>query len=804
MLPVERVKEEFLDALREHGTVVLTAPTGSGKSTIVPEWLAGQYDKPTVVVEPRRIACRSLAEYLAGRSGAALGDRVGYSVRFDEKCNAGTGLVFVTTGIALRWLDSGRLASAGCIVLDEFHERRWETDLLLAVLAKRHRGVPLVITSATLDAERVSKLLYCPVVTAEGRTFPVDVSYAEGVRSPSSDELADRVASAVVAAPNDGDVLVFLPGKGEIRDAESAIRRRGVSASIVAVHGGVPPAQLVAAFRNGDGRRVFLATNVAETSLTIPGVTTVVDSGLARRRVHRAGRSILALEPIARSSMDQRAGRAGRVRAGRCIRLWSERYRPVEFDEPEIARIELDEVILRASAGGLSGDAFASAPWLTPPPEFAVESATARLQELGAIGTSGDVSGHGKTWLSLPVGVDEGRLLSNCPKDLLSAVIDLVSAMDRGRRLMLPLEALGGRYEDVEESRRALFKGLEDEPTRLIACVRDGNPRKHGLHPDGLREVRRVADTLRRSLNAPARTPVESRRLARYVAEKWPRAVFVARNRALKRRVDGKMALSGEPWGNGEVELRVRGWSGASAKDKAGVVLDQEWLSDGATGARGVGGMVLPLRYADLMELGLGEATVTAARVRRNRGKLSIVGTVRRSLADVLLGEDERRLKGDELMASLPELVLRGSLFKSVGAELLVRIHVWKIVAAGQSTATDIPDAAEWLRRRIEELGVSEADDLQLVEDDDLLPDVADLTGAALWDIESVQKAFPLDWTFDGATYQCEVLPRRRLVRLRLARKATKRVKDPPRTALPNFQGFAVELHVGSRTVRLR
>ncbi len=804
MLPVERVKESFLSALEAEGTVVLTAPTGSGKSTIVPEWLAAKFDKPTVVVEPRRVACRSLAEYLAGRSGAPLGDRVGYSVRFDERCSKSTGLVFVTTGIALRWLDSGRLARAGCVVLDEFHERRWETDLLLASLASKHPEVPLVVTSATLDAERVSTLLDCPVVAAEGRAFPVEVGYAEGVRSPSSEGLADRVASAVAGAPDDGDILVFLPGKGEIRDADAAIRRRGFKGKTVAVHGGVPPSQLVSAFRRTEGRRVFLATNVAETSLTIPGVTTVVDSGLARRRVHRAGRSILALEPIARSSMDQRAGRAGRVQAGRCIRLWSERFRPVDFDEPEIARIELDEVILRAAASGLAGAEFLSAPWLTPPPPFAVDAATRRLSALGALVGSGQVSGHGRAWLSLPVGVEEGRLLSNCPPALLAAVIDLVAAMDRGRRLLLPLDALGSRRDEVADARSALFKGLTDEPTRLIACVRSGAAGQHGLHPDGLREVRRVADTLRRSLGAPSREPVESRALAKYVASRWPRSVFVARKRALKKRGDGKMPATGEPWGNGEVELRIRGWAGQGKHNMAGVVLDQEWLSDGATGARGVGGMVLPLRYADLMELGLGLAEILESKVRRKRGETAVHALVRRTLAGVTIGEEERKLSGDELLDALPNLVMRKSLFKSVAAELPIRLHVWQIAAAENGAEAKIASPREWLREQFDELGVRGAADLELVEDEDLLPDVAGESGLPEWDLDTIRQAFPLHWTFDGATYACEVLPRRRLVRLRLVGKATKRVKDPPRNALPAFQGYSVELHVGSRKQRLR
>ena len=808
MLPVERVRGEVLAALEKERRLVITAPTGSGKSTRVPLWLSERFEGPTIVVEPRRVACRSLAGFLASEDGTPLGERIGYSVRFDERAKASARLIYVTTGVALRWLDSGRLTAAGCLVLDEFHERRWETDLLLAVVVARYPELPIVVTSATLDAETLAAALDAPIVRAEGRTFPVDVSYAAQPNTPTLDGLEGRVASAVSRAPDDGDVLVFLPGKREIRECSAAVRRACPKLEVVPVHGGIPPGELAAAFRTSTRRRAYLATNVAETSVTLPGVTTVIDSGLSRRRVHRCGRSILALDPIARSSMDQRAGRAGRVQAGRCFRLWSERYRAADYDKPEVERIELDELVLRAAVAGVSGDAFDNAAWVTSPPGFAVTAARDRLRELGVLSSNGKPAPTARDWLSLPVGVQEGLLLGECPPALLSDTIDLVAVLDGASRLLLPPAALGLRQQEVDEARAELFRGLADEPSRLVRALRRGSPKAHGLRSDVLSEVRRVAKRLRGILQcSESGTEFARDAVALHVASRWPRSVFVARARTVKRRVDGKPNPTGEAWGNGEVELRIRRVPtlGKSAA-RAGIVLDQEWLSDGATAARGVGGVVLPLPLSALAALGMGEARATQPKVVRGRRGARVVAQVEREFAGVVVSESEERLCGDALLDALPELVLRGSLFKAVRGELDARLHTLRVAAQwdGNQVEGAVPDSTQWLRDRFEALGVVESSDLQLVEAEDLLPDLEADTGLSAWELDSLQQAFPATWTHDGATYRCEVLVKRALVRLVLAKKATKRVKDPPRGALPKFRGFAVELRDGSRVVRLR
>lgn len=806
MLPVERVREDVLNALARDRRVVLSAPTGSGKSTRVPVWLAESFEGQTIVVEPRRVACRSLAIFLAREAGTELGQDVGYAVRFEDRGSANARIVFVTTGIALRWLESGRLATAGSLVLDEFHERRWETDLLLAVVTVRFPDLPVVVTSATLDEERVADTIGAAVVRAEGRSFPVEIRNESEPRTPTTGDLETRVADAVAKLPADGDVLVFLPGKGEIRSCASAICRRMLDVDVVAVHAGLPQSELARAFQPAAHRRVYLATNVAETSVTLPGVTSVVDSGLARRRVHRCGRSVLALEPISAASADQRAGRAGRVRAGRCVRLWSARFRPAPFDKPEVERIDLDEVVLRAAASGLWAAELANAAWVTPLPDFALKAATERLIGIGALAADGQPSAAASKWLNLPVGVHEARLIGDCPSSVLPDVVDLVACVDGGRQLFLPLDSLGAEADRVAEARKELFDGAQDEPTRLVRALRRGSATEHGLRVDALREIRRVAKSLRELCGSAASDGVfRTREVALVVAASWPRSVFVARSRALRRRSDGKADPRGEAWGNGEVELRIRSVPLVGRTSaRAGVVLDQAWLEDGATGARGVGGMLLPLRLADLDGLRLGTVSVAAPRVKR--GGRSVAGVVRREFAGVLVSESEEELHGAALIEALPQLVLRGSLMKGVASDLLDALHTWEVSSRseGSDPASAPPSAEDWLALRFTELGVAEAGDLELIETVDLMPDVGGLTGLPSWEVDSLAQSFPRQWQHDGVTYSADVYPRRHLVRLVLVRKETKRAKDPPLKALPRFAGFRVELVDGSRIVRLR
>src|SRR5690554_700815 len=612
-LPVDAIRPQFMEALREHPRHILTAPTGSGKSTRLPLWLAEYTGKPVLVVEPRRVACRSLAGFLAEQRGEKVGESIGYRVRFDDRSGPDTQVIFATTGIALRMLAArgGERARFGAVLIDEFHERGWEVDVLSAALLKaqgagEYEGY-VVLTSATVDAEAIAGRIDARVHHASGRTYPVTIGYANDVAAPTGDNLAGRVRDALakeLSGPDDdgGDVLVFLPGKREIQGTEDALGglARSHDLELLQVHGSLPVDEIQKAFRpSAPKRRVFLATNVAETSVTLPGVTLVLDSGLARMRVHRGGRSALALVAVAGASMDQRAGRVGRVREGRCVRLWGERFSPQPHAAPEIERIELDDVLLAAAAVGLEGPDLLEAPWISEPPAFAIEEARARLRRAAALDDQGRLTRLGWQLAGMPVSGDEGRLLIDPPQKLAATLCDLVAILQRGQDLLLPEQLLGGRREDVREQRRDLFQNVHDEVSLQLVALRHGDARRHGLRASALREVRQIATSLRALLDVKPLSPRGDQNLAspeelvRYALVRIPESAFVVRSRALKKRIDGRAQRGrSEPWGNGEIELLVWPFASPALKEGekapndpvAGLILDTFWIGDDGTG----------------------------------------------------------------------------------------------------------------------------------------------------------------------------------------------------------------------------
>ncbi|MCA9655437.1 MAG: ATP-dependent RNA helicase, partial [Myxococcales bacterium] len=460
-MPVDAVRPRLEQALSGGAVLVVAAPTGSGKSTRIPGWLADARPGPVLVVEPRRVACRALATWVAAQRGGVLGDEVGYRVRFDDRSGPSTRILFVTPGVALNRLAERGTADLAALMVDELHERSWEIDLVVA-LARRARArgseARLLLCSATLDTEAITQRLDAVCIEAQGRRFPVQIEHrGEGLPTPR--ELEPRVVAAVDETLRHGpagDVLVFLPGKGEIERCARALAGRPVT--VCPVHGGLPPEQLTRAFAEAPGRRVFLATNVAETSLTLPGVTTVIDAGLVRRRQHQAGRSVLALVPISRASMDQRAGRAGRVAPGRCVRLWGARFEPERVTPPEIERVELDDLVLRAAACGLPAPELADAPWIDPPPEFALRAAVARLREAATLDAEGRLTAVGRARARLPVSAFAARIVVDPPLALAGTVADVVALMELGRDLLLP----GAPADGEDEARRELFGGAVD------------------------------------------------------------------------------------------------------------------------------------------------------------------------------------------------------------------------------------------------------------------------------------------------------------------------------------------------------
>ena len=420
-LPVADILAEAVAASRT-GAVVVTAPPGSGKTMLVPAAVLDDLPpaQKVVLLQPRRLAARTVARQIARLRGSPLGGEVGYQVRFDARVGRDTRLVVETTGIMLRrLLDDITLESIGAVVLDEFHERSLEMDLVLGLLVRVRQSVRpdlrVVVMSATLAAEPVARLLggtgpaaaSCPIVTAAGRLFPVDVRYA---RRGERRDLVESVATTVPEALREttGHVLVFLPGVGEImkcqRELSAAADRQGHL--VLPLFGDLPPEEQDRVLADAGRRKIILATNVAETSVTIPGVTAVIDSGAARQLKVSAATGLPRLElvPISKAAADQRAGRAGRTGPGVCYRLWDEasHHHRAAAELPEAVRGDVAGPLLQLIAVGEHRDF----PWLDLPPQESLDNARRLLHQLGAIVMGDALAADSLT----PLGAELARL----------------------------------------------------------------------------------------------------------------------------------------------------------------------------------------------------------------------------------------------------------------------------------------------------------------------------------------------------------------------------------------------------------
>jgi ATP-dependent helicase HrpB len=428
-LPIDPSLPEVVSALRAASAVVIEAPPGAGKTTRVPRALldAGFGEAGEIlVVQPRRLPARLAAERVARELGQAPGQTVGYSVRFEEVSGPRTRVRYLTEGIlSRRLLADPRLRGVGTVVLDEFHERHVATDLALALLRSLQAGarpdLKLCVMSATLDAAPVGEYLGgCPRVRSEGRAFEVALEF---LPEPDDRPLPVQVASAVRRLVRDGppgDLLVFLPGAGEIRRAQEALAPLvgPLDLAVLPLHGEMPLAEQDRAVRPAPGgrRKVILSTNVAETSVTIDGVVVVIDSGLARVAATSpwSGLPRLSLAKISQASAIQRAGRAGRTRPGRALRLYTRHDFDLRrrYDLPEIARTDLCETVLALHAAGVSDPA--GFPWFEAPPAAALQAAQELLARLGAVeGEAGAarLSELGRRMLSFPVHPRLARLI---------------------------------------------------------------------------------------------------------------------------------------------------------------------------------------------------------------------------------------------------------------------------------------------------------------------------------------------------------------------------------------------------------
>jgi len=508
-LPIYALEPALVGALaaEERCRVVLQAPTGSGKSTQVPQivldhGLAGEGE--IIVLQPRRLATRLLARRVAHERGGRPGEEVGYQIRLEKVASARTRIRFVTEGVLLRrMLHDPGLRGVAAILFDEFHERHLYGDLTLAraldLQETRRPDLKLVVMSATLDTAALERYLApCRVLASEGRTFPVEIRYAPRGSGVNETPVWDAAAAAAQAAApeTEGDLLIFMPGAYEIGRTLRALedRRLDRQFALFALHGELPPARQDVALARSERRKIIVATNVAETSLTIEGVRVVIDSGLARiaRFDPYRGINTLLVEKISQASADQRAGRAGRTAPGICLRLWSEReqsQRPAQ-ELPEVRRLDLAEVVLTLKAGGV--EEIRAFRWLEPPDPKALERSEALLCDLGALsapGREGRVTPVGERMLAFPVHPRHARMLLAAEAFGCVREAAWVAALTQGR----PIFRRGG--PDLEEAReRLLGPPGGSDLLRLIRAMelshgQSGAAEALGLNPGAAREA---------------------------------------------------------------------------------------------------------------------------------------------------------------------------------------------------------------------------------------------------------------------------------------------------------------------------
>ncbi|WP_025850657.1 ATP-dependent helicase HrpB, partial [Paenibacillus ehimensis] len=416
-LPIDRVLTELKEKLGKHTNAVLVAPPGAGKTTRVPlalleePWVAG---RKIIMLEPRRLAARTAARYMAARLGEQVGETVGYRVRLDTKVGPKTRIEVMTEGVLTRLLQADpALEDVAVVIFDEFHERSLHADLGLAFALESQAvlrdDLRILVMSATLDAAPVAALMRdAPVVVSEGRSYPVETRY---LSKPVEGKLEPAVAACIrqALAAEEGDLLAFLPGAGEIRRVERLLLEAGFGPQvrIAPLYGQLAQGEQDAAIAPSvpGQRKVVLATSIAESSLTVEGVRIVVDGGRMRvpRFSPRTGMTRLETVTVSRDSADQRRGRAGRTAPGVCYRLWTEQEdrRLAPHRAPEIMEADLAALALELAVWGVADPAQLA--WLTPPPAAAYGQAVALLKQLGALGDSGAITPHGRRMAELGV-----------------------------------------------------------------------------------------------------------------------------------------------------------------------------------------------------------------------------------------------------------------------------------------------------------------------------------------------------------------------------------------------------------------
>ncbi|WP_045452858.1 helicase-related protein [Vibrio campbellii] len=781
-LPIDSLQAEF-DQFVNHHHLVVEAETGSGKSTRLPLWAANH--GRVLVIEPRRIACTSLAEFLAEQSGQPLGKQIGYAIKLHAHYDENTNVVFVTPGVALRWFAEDKLASFDIVMVDEFHERRWDIDLLTAILKqeKQHR---LIVTSATLEGEKLANYLDAKRLRSEGRCFPVTVTYrsTDSRYLPNKKGCENDVVRTVKEALEDeeGDILVFLPGRKEITQCSQMLQNLD-DALVVKLHASVSDEERHRALTVQKQRKVVLATNVAETSLTIPNIRVVIDSGLERRTVQRNGRTALTLTNISKASAAQRMGRAGRVAEGACIRLFGE-HAPLELvTPPELHREELVEPMLAAACCGYR---LSELSFLDSVPEKSLNSALQTLQGMEAIDEQGDITEHGKKVYPLPIDALFADLVTRIQtKAEKEAMIDLAAALSVPAQLY---QLQGG------ESAEAL---AQEEPfgcdaSLMIRLVRGDQLPGVNVDASVLDEAQGLAKQMREVFELPD-LEVASRykrdELTKAIATLHPELVFVRRERR-------RDAL-----GNGLMEMMVGRNSRFPEKSEAALVLDSHSVPGrGVKQTLNLASVMLPISLKLLRELELGEWQQGETNYEEEAPR----ATMHLTYAGRTICTEFQALEGGVAVQSIVEMIEAETLLPGFAPLRKQQIQHWKIYNALGLNPEPVDKAkldglsfSTWLVEQLETLGVESIEDIELFEADDI-----PFEGIPDWEYQDFAEQFPLKLLLAELKLDVEYFVSRKLVHVIYT--DGNRKGDPKRWELPRWSGWKVQYKKASRVLDVK
>ncbi len=762
---------------------MVEAETGSGKSTRLPLWAANH--GRVLVIEPRRIACTSLAEFLAEQSGQPLGKQIGYAIKLHAHYDENTSVVFVTPGVALRWFAEDKLASFDIVMVDEFHERRWDIDLLTAILKqeKQHR---LIVTSATLEGEKLVNYLDAKRLRSEGRCFPVTVTHrsVDSRYLPNKKGCENDVVRTVKEALEDeeGDLLVFLPGRKEITQCSQMLQNLD-DVLVVKLHASVSDEERHRALTVQKQRKVVLATNVAETSLTIPNIRVVIDSGLERRTVQRNGRTALTLTNISKASAAQRMGRAGRVAEGACIRLFGE-HAPLELvTPPELHREELVEPMLAAACCGYR---LSELSFLDSVPEKSLNSALQILQGMEAIDDQGDITEHGKKVYPLPIDALFADLVTRIQtKAEKEAMIDLAAALSVPAQLY---QLQGGESAEA----LAIEEPFGCDASMMIRLVRGEQLPGVNTDVNVLEEAQGLAKQMREVFELPE-LEVASRykrdELTKAIAKLHPELVFVRRERR-------RDAL-----GNGLMEMMVGRNSRFPDRSEAALVLDSHSVPGrGVKQTLNLASVMLPISLKLLRELELGEWQQGETNYEEEAPR----ATMHLIYAGRTICTEYQVLQGGVAVQSIVEMIEDETLLPGFAPLRKQQIQHWKIYNTlglnqepiDKATLDDL-SFSTWLVEQLETLGVESMEDIELFEADDI-----PFEGIPDWEYQDFAEQFPLKLLLAELKLDVEYFVSRKLVHVIYT--DGNRKGDPKRWELPRWSGWKVQYKKASRVIDVK